>query len=430
MLDSEQIDELLADIKGSPELTLFFKRLFEDETYWKLFFLYRDEIFPVNEGNFLKYIFWNNITDESIRAFKILTNNAELKSIVSKSSQEDMKSTLFPQEIVSLIQDPIIYSLIKFIRSNPDIMELVNQESFDYITMKQKLQDYSKINSNIVEEIGNAVSGKQIDDSDFVKMLSPLISGFQNNIKNYASDFGHYLPNMNDTLPGAFLTIHAGYGPHMEQLLELTNLTKVQYTELISELHSQKNLINLNTIFWCKNCVDENIILSSESSLNPHHQKISCPRCSTQMLVSTVFELDEIIEMGIMDKDGMLQLATSWFLSTNEVDFETNSSDGQFEYDFICKIPSHNMLLECKMHRQKHDERQLRIWVEEDFKQAHEHYNQIKDTHKIEMCWIISNIDTTKNMNLINEIRKKYPEQIGYANIGSLPQIIQQVKPS
>ena len=260
-------------------------------------------------------------------------------------------------------------------------------------------------------------------------MLIPLIVGLQGGVKNFASDIGHHLPNITEAIPGAFLSVHSGYHQHLTQLLGLSGLTSAEYTSLLSELHSQKNLNNLNTIFWCQNCIDENIVLNSESSLNTYHLKLTCPRCSNSLLASSVFELDETIEEGIMDKDGLLQLATAWLLQTNEIEFETNTSDDYFEYDFICKIPSHNMLLECKMHRQKHDERQLRLWIEDDLKQLNTHFEQIKSKQDIRHCFVVSNIDVNKNMNLISEVKKNYPEQIGFANIAALPPIIQQFKP-
>lgn len=428
-MDKKRLDELLEAIKDTPELTLFFKRLFEDTAYWKFFYLHKEELFPAEKGNFLKYVFWNNVSSNSEKAFKILSNQAELKSIASKTSQDSMKSTIFSSDLVKMLQDPLMYSLIKFVRENSDIVELIKNETFDYTLMKQKLNDYSKINSKIIEDIGNVFSGKQVDDSDFIKILMPLIIGLQGGFKDWASDIGHHLPNITEAIPGAFLQVHSGYNSHLIQLLKTSELTQADYTSLLTELHSQKNLSNLNTMFWCQNCIDENIVLNSESSLNPYHMKLTCPRCSNNLLASSVFELDETIEEGIMDKDGILQLATAWLLQTNEIEFETNVSDGEFEYDFICKIPSHNMLLECKMHRQKHDERQLRLWIEDDLKQLNTHFEQIKSKQDIRHCFVVSNIDVNKNMDLINEVRKNYPEQIGFANIAALPPIIQQFKP-
>ena len=427
--EKEDLDEFLDIISNTPELTLFFKKLFEDTSYWKFFFLHREELFPVIDGNFLKYVFWNSVTSNPERAFKILSNQAELKVIASKSSQDEMKASIFPEDLVKLLQDPIIYSLIKFIRENPIIIELIKNETFDYSLMKQKLGDYSLINSKIIDEISNVFSGKQVDDSDFMRMLLSLVGGFQGSLKDWASNIGHHLPNVSDSFPGVFLNIHSVNNSHLTQLLNLSDITKADYTTLLTELHSQKNIRNLNTIFWCQNCVDENIVLNSESSLNPYHLKLTCPRCSNELLASSVFELDEIIEEAIMDKDGLLQLATAWSLYANEIEFETNVSDGEFEYDFVCKIPSHNMLLECKVHRQKHDERQLKLWIESDLKQLSDHYNKIKDSQDIKHCFIVSNIDVSKNINLINKIRKKYPEQIGFANIAALPSLIQKIKP-
>jgi len=427
-LDKEELKESLDIIHDTPELTLFFKRLFEDVSYWKFFFLHKEEFFPVEEGNFLKYVFWNNVASNHERVFKILSNQAELKVISSKSSQDEMQSSIFPENLVKLLQDPVMYSLIKFIRGNPDILELIQNENFDYPTMKQKLGNYSNINTKIVNDISNTISGKEVEDSDLMKMLMALIVGFQGNLQDWASNIGHHLPNMSDSLPGAFLKIHAEHNDHLTKLLHLADLTPIDYQTLLSELHSQKNIQNLNSIFWCQNCVDENILLNSESSLNPYHSKIVCPRCSNNLLVSSVFELDGVIEDAIMNKDGLIQLATAWLLYVNDIEFENNYSDGQFEYDFICKVPSHNMLLECKIHRQKHDERQLKIWIEEDLKQLQDHYNKIKDSQNIVHCVVVTNIDVNKNMNLINDVRTKFPDQITFANIGALPTLIQQIK--
>ena len=428
-MDKDELEESLDIIHDTPELTLFFKRLFEDTSYCKFFFLHKEEFFPTVDGNFLKYVFWNNVVSDPKRVFKILSNQAELKAISSKSTQDEMKSSIFPKDLVKLLQDPIMYSLIKFIRENPDILELIQNENFDYPLMKQKLANYSNVNTKIIDEISNTISGKDVEDSDLMKMLMALIGGLQGNLQGWTSNIGHHLPNMSDSLPGAFLKIHSGHNDHLTSLLHLADLTPKDYQVLLSDLHSQKNIKNLNNIFWCQNCVDENILLNSESSLNPYHSKITCPRCSDDLLASSVFELDEVIEDAIMDKDGLLQLATAWLLRANEIEFENNYSDGQFEYDFICKVPSNNILLECKVHRQKHDERQLKIWVEDDLKQLVDHCNKIKDSQNIVHCIVVTNIDVNKNMDLIKDVKKNFSEQMTFTNITDLPTLIQQIKP-
>lgn len=425
-MNDEQLEEILDDIRSTPELQLFFKKLFTDASYNKLFFIQRDELFPTENGNSLKYLFWNNIETNNDDAIKILTNQAELKSLKAQTDQESITG-IYTEGIENPLKDLIMYVVIKYVRNNPDIIKLINDEKFDYSLMKQALRDYKKLDSTIFDEINKISLGVKIIDPDLLKLTLSLTNVIQSGQNNLANQLGDFLPTMAQNKPEIFFQIHANYQQHFKNVLNSSGLSKGEYLSVLKDVYVQKNIFNVHTMFWCSNCLDENIVLNSDSALHPSHMQLDCPRCSKKMLTSSVFQLDGLIEEGIIDQDGLIKLAAAWALDTNDIDFETIMDD-KFEYDLVCEVPNNNLLIECRMHKSQYDDKTLENWIRSDLNQIQRHYDKIKDSHKIKHPIFLTNLDVAKNRALIEKIKTNFPQEIIYAHITALPVVISQIK--
>lgn len=425
-MNEEQLEEILDSIESEPELQLFFKKLFVDPNYHKIFFLQKEELFPTENGNSLTYLFLNNLEAYNEDAINILLNQAELKSMRAKFDQDSFAG-FYTEGIEDPLKDLIMYIVIQYVRENPEVKKLIDAEKFDYSLMKQSLRDYKKLDSKIFDQIEKIQSGAQIGDPDLMKLTLSLSKIFESGTNNMLKYVGDFLPSIAQNRPEIFFQIHANYKEHLKNVLKLSSLSKLEYSSILKDAYSQKNIFNVHSMFWCPNCLDENIIFNSDSSIHPSHLHLQCPRCSKNMLVSAVFQLDGRIEESIMNKDGLIKVATAWQLRNNEIEFDT-TQDEEYEYDFVCKVPSNNMLIECRLHKSKDDDKTIQDWMRQDLSQLSRHYNKIKESHEIKHPIFLTNLDVNKNRPLIEKIKSEYAQEIIYAHTTALPLIISKIK--
>lgn len=425
-MDKERLEEILDDVENEPELQLFFKKLFEDSNYYKLFFLRKDELFPTQNGNSLTYLFWNNVQPDNESAFNVLINQAELKTISTKHDQE-LVSGIMTEGLEDPLKDLIMYIVIQYVRDNPEVKKLIDAEKFDYPLMKQVLGNYSKLNRNVFDKLEKLQSNMKIEDLDYTKLLlsvTDVIQKGQNNLLKYVGDF---LPSLANSRPELYFQVHLNYRNHLKSLLELAGLSKEEYLVILNDAFSIKSIFNVHTMFWCSNCVDEPVLLNTDSNLHPNHLNLQCPRCSRSMLSSSVFQLDGRLEESILDNDGLIKMATAWQLRNNGIECDP-MQDEDFEYDLVSNMPSNNILIECRMHKAQYDENTLRNWIKDDLVQLSKHYKKIKESHKIRYPIFVSNIVVNKHQELIGEITKEFGQEFIYAHITALPYAISKIK--
>ena len=425
-MNKERLEEILDDIENEPELELFFKRLFTDKNYHKLFFLQKEELFSTENGNSLKYLFWNNLEINTENATSILLNQAELKSIRVKQDRKSIAG-FYTEGLEYPLKDLVMYIVIKYVRTNPEVKKLINEEKFDYSLMKQSLKDYSMLDSGIFDEINKITTDAKVDDPDLTKLVLSLIGLLKTGADNLAKQIGYFLPSIAENMPEIFFQIHANYQNHLKNLLKSSNLSRQEYLSILNDIYSQKNIFNVHSMFWCSNCLDENMVFNSDSSLHPSQLHLQCPRCFKEMLASSIYELDGRITECIMDQDGLIKTAIAWLLFENTIEFDT-IQDEQFEYDFVCKIPNNNLLIECRLHKSQSDEKTIEELVKKDLKQLLQHYSKIKDSHQIKYPIVVTNVDVNKHMDVIKKIKSEFPQELIYANIMALPEVITKIK--
>jgi hypothetical protein len=312
--------------------------------------------------------------------------------------------------------------VIRFVRDNVEVKNLVNSDEFSFEKMKQTLGDYSRLNLKVFDELQiDETKTATIKDHLLKSTLNKLIEPFKKKIK----DSGELLTSIADVFPDLLTNIHVGMYNHFSNLLHISGLQRPEYKNLLTELHNLGIISNLHTIFWCINCLDNSTILSTRSELNPHHLTMTCPRCGKPMEVSAVYNLDWVIRDSILSKNGLLGVAVAYLLKMNQLEYSVEAYN-EYEYDFIV---NENTLIECKMHRNDEvDRRHVREWFKQDSKQLSKHLEEAKKKgvtsailvynfevspykaiadESIKMCREASITDYTQLPTIINTFKKK-----------------------
>jgi hypothetical protein len=417
------LDEVLDEIETNPELSLFFKRLFENPSYQRLFFIHKDILFPLLNSIRIPCLFWNSLDDSSKAKehLRLISTSMELQEIKKEQVYNIIGWTLLG--VTDVIKDLIIYGVIRFVRDNLEVKDLVNSEEFSFMKMKQVLGDYSRLNLKILEELPlDETKVETIKDPLLKSNLNRLIKTAKQGFKKISGEL--FISIIPDIFPDLLTYIHVGGYNILNNLLQVCGLQRHEYEELLTELHSLKLISNLHSIFWCVNCIDNPIILRTRSELSPHHLKMSCPRCGKLMMMSTAYYLDSILEGSILSKNGLLGVAVAWLLEKNQLEYSAEVYN-EYEYDFIV---NNKILIECKMHRNDNiNERNVSMWFEQDIKQLSNHFEKAKNKGT-KYAILVYNFEVTPYKVIADEIvRKSCPGAI-ITDYTQLPAIIEKLK--
>jgi hypothetical protein len=417
------LDEVLDEIETNLELSLFFKRLFENPSYQRLFFIHKDILFPLWKDIRIPCLFWNSLEDlsKAKEHLRLISTSMELQEIKREQAYNFLTWSFLSAK--EEIKDLIVYGVIRFVRDNLEVKELVNLDEFSFIKMKQILGDYSRLNLKILEELPlDETKTETIKDPFLKSNLNKFIKTIKQGLKKISGEL--FISIVPDVFPDLLTYIHIGGYHHLYNLLQVSNLQRHKYEELLTELHSLKLISNLHSIFWCVNCIDNPIILRTRSELSPRHLKMACIRCGKLMMMSTAYYLDSILEESILSKNGLLGVAVAWLLEKNQLEFLPEAYN-EYEYDFIV---NNKILIECKMHRNDIiNERNVRMWFKQDIEQLSNHFEKAKNKG-VKYAILLYNFEVSPYKAIADEaIRESCPGAI-IIDYTHLPAIIEKLK--
>lgn len=417
-----QLDSILEQIDRSPELTLFFTRLTEpDPTFAKLFLLHQDELFPK-----LPYLFWNNLPSDAKSMDKrgIVETLVQLEEIKSEHAMRRLSALFSLAEggMSEETKDLFMYVAIKIARQNEGLRRLITAGDFSFRLMKEALGDYRNLNLNLPEKLPEL--DEHILRKKGMQVAAPIIENIQ------TDGIAGILEKLACFPPDILMSLHAREaGQHLTEVLETSGIEKDDYMETITELFSLGLILNVHTIFWCENCQDRPQLLKTTSQLSPHHLKISCPRCKKLMSVGSIFRVHELLRQCIVSKDGLLTVALAWLLKKNNVKYDASIRE-EYEYDFVCRAPVGDFLIECKMHRRPSNDRSFHGTLEEDLKQTSEHFKTLKKTNQnLKEGHLLYNYDLEDHRAEIEKLSSKYGN-INLIDYHDFDELVQRMKPT
>ncbi len=407
-ISKKSVSEIIEKIYTSEEHNLFFSRIRESETHKKLFFLHRFDLF--GEAQFIPYFYLANIPKRGKYQEKALQYVIS-KEVVVRDSEDYLLSFLglpepHAKEFGEDFKDILAYFTILFIRSNEDLVNLINAEEFDYKTMKSILKNYENISFDVVErQLSEVFKGERgeldpVIRSKIEKLISQIISGLTGNIVRFVESSRKMMPNM-------MLPFHK-----LSRMWLLTILTKArldikEYVNILDDLHIHKLIENISTVFWCENCSLEN------PSYSEYHGRIGpskiarnkCLNCGRTQSYSSIFSLDELLKDAIFSKDGFIAVYFGWLLKREKIPFNVGEYFSEYENDFII---NNNTLVECKMFKLEKDRIAIKSELENSIKQIREHLDTLNQSGKqIKHAYLIWNrYESPKE--LIDRIIAKY----------------------
>ncbi len=364
---AENLKNLLKEIEKSNELTFFFKDLWsEHSSLSRLFFLHREQLFPVGNKIVLPYLFWSTAKEEDEGKTGVLYIFEELEEIKRKKAL----NTLEFKDFIHDMKDFFAYYVLKVMRVNEDLKSLILDDNFSFRKMKRKLRDYESINLDVLEE----------SEIESIPELSSIV---KTNVENFMKQFDIIsMFKVISSIYGIVTTLPLQGISHLEKFYQMAALDPDEYQDLIRELYMLKLITNFQTLFWCESCLDDPQIFLTKSRIDPDRLKLKCLKCKKEMLVSSIYHIDELLRECIMLKDGIIAVALGWLFNNKSVKWEF-STHNKYENDFICSIDDKKIMFECKMHLIPKDQRSLEGQLTQDLNLLVKHAQELseKDVH-------------------------------------------------
>lgn len=409
--------EIIDEIFSSENHNLFFSKIRESHTHRRLFFLHRFDLFGVDSEIQLPYFYLTNIPkrgrwEENIPESRALQHVVSKELDVARDSKDFLLSFLgIPEsraaEFGEDFKDILAYFTVLFIRSNENLINLINAKEFDYKIMKFVLRDYKNtINfDNIVNKISEAFKGKEgeIDSviiSKIEKMISQVVSSMTRNITSFIESSRKAIPNM-------MLSFHLSSKIWLSTILNKTDLTIEDYVNILDDLYINNLIENKSTVFWCENCSLENPSYSEYyGRIAPSKiAKNKCLNCGRNQSFSSLFSLGETLKDATFSKDGFLSVYFGWLLKREEIPFVVNEYSSESENDFVI---NNSALVECKMFKSEKDKIAIKSELENSLVQIEKHLDSsVKDGIQIKCAYLIWNrYESPKE--LLQRLKTKY----------------------
>jgi hypothetical protein len=320
------------------------------------------------------------------------------------------------------MKDLLMYAAITVARQNEDLKGLITRRDFSFRLMKEALGDYRILNLNVPSDL------PEVDEHILRKKGMQIAAPIIENIR--PGRIADFLERLQYLFPDILMGFHVRETiQHLTNVLEISGIKKDAYIDILTNLFSLGLIWNVHTIFWCENCRDQPLLLRTTSQLSPHHLEILCPRCEKPMSVSSIFRVHDLLRQCNVSQDGLLAVALAWLLRKNNVKYEASVHD-EYEYDFVCRTPDGEVLIECKMHRRPSNERSFRGTLEKDLKQATDHFTTLKKKNpNLTRGYVLYNHDLEGYSATIDELSDKYGN-VNLMNFLSLNDLIQEIKPT
>lgn len=428
------VKSIVKDIDSNPEITIFFKKLWNNNNFQKFFFAQKHQIFPTIVDDLIKldlpFLFWSNLPKKVKKgSITVFVTTSELEQQKTENLTKVVNESF--EEMTNEIRDFVVYYLIKFVKSNEEIRQLIENKNFSYKLMKSILKDYSRVNIEVFEDfkdIEALITDKT--DKDKEKITKNLLAALEKGKKEFESRWFDLFNAIDFSgLKGQYYIW--GYGNLLE-FLEAQSIKKDGYEDILSGLYELKLIKNISTAFWYKTCLDEPFIGHSGSNIAPTQFGMKCPKCGKGMAYSTAYDVHPLLKKMIYYPDGLLSCAFAWLLNLHKVEYISSSYRRGYEHDFIITPKRKRYLVECKMHDTSKDKQSIKEHLINDLTQLIKHIKALeKEKKKVNRGYVLTNHILENNQDVLNkaynhsdvikEYTKKYSiEVVDYTKMGEL----------
>jgi len=363
--DEEELD---------PNVDLFFENLWDNIDMQKILFSHRKQIFHEfsEDGIDLRFpfLFLSNLPQNVKKpSLDVLSVQTEFKEMERTQTFANINGYI--EEIKNELEDLVYYYLIKFLRHNPQIIEVAQADDFSHHSMKKELKDYKNINYDIFNDLSEIISNECGDE------MEGLIN-VNRGLKNIKDNIGYNWLDIINSLD--FSHIKGGLSlsgyQNIIEFLTKSDIKIKNYENILSELYSLRLIENIGTVFWCSQCLDEPFITHTISNIHPSQYNLKCPKCNKKMYYVSAYALDETILNYIYDSDGLLKYAFNWLLLNEEdegIQIENSFYSSKYENDFVIGYSGKKYLVEIKMHNTLKDSDSIKEHFIKDLTQLRKH---------------------------------------------------------
>lgn len=380
-LSNYSLNELVEEINSSQVLSFFFRQLKDHDTYKKLLFLHRNDLFRTSTEVPIPY-FW--ICDNAKKGSKSNIKNPEvsraLTHILSENdpeNTEDKFKAIFKQTLniddkaFDDIKDIVAYFFIDFLRDNPELLATATADTFSFVEMKKRLGNYENI--NLPSSISSTDS-KEIDPIVVEKiegLVLPIVASIMAKVETS-------MEAVSSLGPPVVLSLHKITKSWLANFLRKSTLEYKEYMAVLDDFYRYKVIENKDTVTWCERCsVDALQYTKHHGALAPSKvSKDKCISCSGKKSFSSIYGINPILKESIYSKDGLLAVYFCWLLKKKNIQFDVNKSVGQYETDFIIKK---QILVECKVYKAEKDNEAIKSELDKVVKQLEKHIKQARE---------------------------------------------------
>lgn len=443
---NELLERLLQSVSRSDALTVFFERLWDaNRPYWRLFFAHLDILLPPMPIENAKFPFISWVSPNySARMEKPLESTAALST--AKRDVLVHNFDIFRTELAERLRDLTIFYLMKFVRANPCIRDLINSGDFSYNKVKESLSS-TKINLDIFEELAplkqlgeeepfTALQATDVSTTD--RELASVIAGLSNfPITFFAQP--EAVTSMTQALTwDTLLTFHRHFSQYLVGLLHVLDLHHQDYSDIMMEMFNWGLIKTMHSAFWCRNEKHVPFVLASTSQLAPAWHAIKCSTCNQKLILSILYSLDPTIYEALKFKDGLLAVAMAQLLSKNNAKYCFGYKVNGDEIDFLCDSPRGKVIFETKVHRPDVDERQLSQTLKQDlFKLVRKTELLHNSGEKIQQAYLLINLDVNQikvvidsvlGSSRIKKVLSPLPCQVSIITPPEVKQVLRELK--
>jgi hypothetical protein len=399
-ISNSSIEELVSKIEASETLTFFFNELVHKPNIKKLLFLHRIDLFGKNTEIHIPYFHLCTIP-KNVKAgiarnqvgktlHQIISNKIDGAELRGKNF---VKNTLgIGDDISKDIPDILMYALIGFIRSNPNVISLINGKEFNYKIMKEMLGEFTPDKLNFSEYFSNLFQNyddENVVDPVIVRKIESQILGL---VSNAMSKIDKTIENFSNIAPDLTIALHRNAMIWISVLLSKVNLDFESYVEILEDLYRYKLVENKNIITWCESCCPEHPSYTTRvGKLSPNKliKPGKCWSCGNKESFSSIYGLNEDLKEIIFSKDGIMAVYFSWLLKHKKIEHSTGKYAGQYETDILIKK---SVLVESKLFKTIKDETSIQSSIAGALGQLQKQSNQFQtDGIKIEQAYLLWN---------------------------------------
>jgi hypothetical protein len=418
------VEEVLKELKKNPNFNVFMQTLSESPLYRNLLFLHKMDLFGVEgafvmpslpyTGEFSEKMHVPAINTRVIEYLTGVATQGNLSSgwmkILGIESDSEMRNDFF---------DLVAYLLFMAVRSNRNLVDLINDPDFNYQRMKEKLGNISEFVSGLSEQLGQDETSSEELDPVVKKKAEKVAKRMQN---YFEGSWIKIIESISEAFPNLKLLL-ALMAPSWEQgILENSDLEYEEYSDILDTLYLHKLIDLRSSIFWCDSCGLEN------PSYTELHGRVApgklhrarCLTCGKYYSYVAFYSLSRSLEEALFFKDGLISIYLGWLLEMEEIPFKCNTYEGMYECDFIVG----NTLIECKTLRKRtmNDRVAIESELKKSLEQIEKHIGEYPDDEitSAVLVWNLAGDDSSSVEEFLKthsvrqfQFRIISPEQIG-----------------